>query len=66
MSSKTIKELFNEKFKDYEVLVNPPCISWNREFQYIEDAMRFCLGETKISRGNIIIDHKNKKVWYNR
>ena len=66
MAKKTVEELFKEKFEDYHVIVNPPCISWYREFQYIEEAMRVCLGENGASRGNIKIDHENKKVWYNR
>ena len=62
MSNKTIYEIFDEKFEGYQIIINPPCISWNRELQYIEDTMRFCLGETKLNGGNIIIDHKNKRI----
>lgn len=66
MSNKTIDEIFKEKFEDYQIIVTPPCISWNRELQYIEHAMRFCLGETKLNGGSITIDHVNKRIWYNR
>jgi len=66
MSWTEIIEKFRKEFKDYEVIVRPPCISINRETEYITEAMRICLGEVKINRGNVIIDHFHKLVIYNR
>lgn len=61
--SKTLNK-FKEKFEGYDVRVVPPCISPNREGQYIYDAMECAIG--KRSSPFVTIDHERKEVVYKR
>jgi hypothetical protein len=64
MSWNETRRKFKEQFADYKVKVVPPCMSPNREGEYIMQAMECAVGE-KCSPF-VTIDHENKAVIYNR
>ena len=64
MSWNETRRKFKEQFADYKVKVVPPCMSPNREGEYIMQAMECAIGE-KCSPF-VTIDHENKAVIYNR
>ena len=64
MSWNETRKKFRKQFKDYKIKVVPPCMSPNREGEYIMQAMECAVGE-KCSPF-ITIDHENKTVIFNR
>lgn len=63
-NTKALNSMFNRKFPDYTVMVIPPCISPNRESEYITRAKEHAIG--RIHCKNVTIDHENKAVIFNR
>ena len=56
---------FQKYFPQYEVVVLPPCISPNRETEYIIKARAIALG-LRDNDGTVTINHEHKKVFYRR
>lgn len=64
MSIYTVNKRFTEQFSDYTVTVMPPCISPNRESEYITTAKAVALGDIKSS--SVVIFHDRKEIIYCR
>ena len=60
----TLGKEFKEKFPDYSVIVNPPCISTTRETEYVYRAYAHALN--KIENDHVIINHEHTTVLYYR
>lgn len=56
--------MFKKFYPDFTVEVNPPCISCNRELQYLMTARSVALGLEE--NDSVVIDKEQKKVIYNR
>lgn len=55
-----IKENYMKKFKDFSIVITPPCMSVNRESEYVYLAMSCAIGEK--SSPFVTIDYEKKKV----
>ena len=64
MSWNEIRKEFKSKYGGYSIKICPPCISVNRQGEYIIAAMREAINTNPGS--HITIDHENKQVIYNR
>ena len=65
MNQNKLNAMFRERYPDYEVIVLPPCISPNRETEYIMKARAIALG-LRDNDGSVTINHEHKKVFYRR
>ena len=64
MNWEELNAKFRNQFPDYTVSISPPCISANREYQYIMDAKAVALGLKE--NPSVTIDHKKKKITFMR
>lgn len=64
MSYYTVDKRFKEQFPDYTITVLPPCISPNRESEYIRRAKAVALGD--IQSSNVVIFHERKEIVFSR
>lgn len=64
MNWNEVRRKFKEQFEGYTVKVVPPCISYNRESEYILQAQECAIG-IKCSPF-VTIDHERKEVVYKR
>ena len=64
MSWNEIRKEFKSKYAGYTVKICPPCISVNRQGEYIIAAMKEAINNNPSPR--ITIDPENKQVIYNR
>ena len=64
MSWNETRKKFREQFEGYKVKVVPPCISLNREGEYIMQAMECAIG--KKCSPFVTIDHENQAVIFQR
>lgn len=64
MSWNETRRKFKEQFGGYKIKVVPPCMSPNREGEYIIQAMECAIG--KRCSPFVTIDHDKKEVVYKR
>ncbi len=64
MSWSETRRKFRQQFKDYKIKVVPPCMSPNREGEYVIQAMECAIG--KKCNPFVTIDHDKKEVVYKR
>lgn len=64
MSWNETRKKFLEQFKDYKIKIVPPCISLNRQGQYIMEAQECAIG--KKCSPFVTIDHDKKEIIYKR
>ena len=61
MNYYTLGKRFKEKFPDWKVSIQPPCISETRQSHYIYEVYAYALGEKNECSGYVDIDETNKK-----
>lgn len=64
MDFNDIEILFKRYFPCFQVAVIPPCISNNREWEYIMRAKQHALG--LLEEEKVKIDNENKMIYYYR
>lgn len=62
----TLKREFKEKFPNWTVKVDPPCISDTRYTHYFYEALAYVLGKKSTAQGYVEVDKINKKVVLHR